>query len=51
LLSIELDQVWIPWLRRTAEGLGVKRPLKYIYRKLRGDPVALAAVSHGASPP
>ena len=40
LLSIEFDQVWVPWLRRTAEGMGVKKPLKFIYRKLLGDPVA-----------
>jgi hypothetical protein len=39
LLSIEIDQVWVPWLRRTAEGLGIKRPLKYLYRKMLGDPV------------
>jgi len=39
LLSIEVDQVFMPWLRRTAEGLGIKRPLKYLYRKMLGDPV------------
>ena len=51
LLSIELNQVWVPWIRRAAEGIGVKRPLKYLYRKFRGDPVALATASHGTSPP
>ena len=39
LLSIEFDQVWVPWLRRAAEGMGIKRPLKYLYRKMLGDPV------------
>jgi hypothetical protein len=39
LLSIEVDQVWVPWVRRMAEGMGVKRPLKYLYRKMLGDPV------------
>ena len=39
LLSVELDQVLIPWIRRTAERIGVKRPLKYIYRRVLGDPV------------
>jgi hypothetical protein len=39
LLSIEVDQVWLPWLRRLAEGMGVKRPLKYLYRKMLGDPI------------
>ena len=39
LLSIEVDQVWVPWFRRAAEGLGIKRPLKYLYRKMLGDPV------------
>jgi len=39
LLAVEVDQVWVPWLRRTAESLGVKKPLKYIYRRMLGDPV------------
>jgi hypothetical protein len=39
LLSVEFDQVLLPWIRRTAEGLGLKKPLKYVYRKLLGDPV------------
>jgi hypothetical protein len=38
-LSIEVDQVCLPWLRRAADGLGIKRPLKYLYRKMLGDPV------------
>jgi hypothetical protein len=43
LLSIEFDQVWLPWIRRTAEGMGLKKPLKYIYRRLLGDPVVTDA--------
>jgi len=39
LLTIEIDQVWVPWLRRVAESLGIKKPLKYVYRKMLGDPV------------
>ena len=39
LVTIEADQVWLPRIRRAAESLGVKTPLKYIYRKLLGDPV------------
>jgi hypothetical protein len=39
LLSIEVDQVWMPWIRKTAEGMGIKKPLKYVYRRLLGDPV------------
>jgi len=39
LLGIELDQVILPWLRRAAERLGIKQPLKYIYRRVLGDPV------------
>lgn len=39
LLNIELDQVWLPWIRRTAEGIGLKKPLKYVYRRLLGDPI------------
>jgi hypothetical protein len=43
LAEIEFDQVFIPWLRQTAEQVGVKRPLKYVYRKLLGDPVVTDA--------
>ncbi len=45
LLTIEFDQVWLPWIRRVAEGIGVKRPLKYVYRKFLGDPVTTSAGS------
>jgi hypothetical protein len=39
LLGTEVEEVWIPWIRRSAEKMGVKRPLKYIYRRFLGDPV------------
>ncbi len=39
LFDIEFNQVWLPWIRDTAERLGVKKPLKYVYRKFLGDPV------------
>ncbi len=39
LLGTELNEVWIPWIRRTAEKVGVKQPLKYVYRRFLGDPV------------
>jgi hypothetical protein len=39
LIDIEFNQVWLPWIRRTAEALGLKKPLKFVYRKFLGDPV------------
>jgi hypothetical protein len=41
-LGIEWDQVLLPGLRILSEGFGVKEPLKYVYRRLLGDPVAQA---------
>ena len=38
LLDIRLRYDILPWLRDTTERLGVKAPLKYIYRRMRGDP-------------
>jgi hypothetical protein len=35
----EAEYVWIPWLRDTSERLGIKRPLKYLYRAMLGDPM------------
>jgi hypothetical protein len=35
----EMNYVVMPWLRETAEAVGFKRPLKYLYRALRGDPI------------
>lgn len=39
LWQIEWDHVVMPWLRSLSERLGIKAPLKYLYRTLRGDPV------------
>ena len=38
-LNIEWGCVLLPWVRQLSERLGVKRPLKYLYRWARGDPV------------
>ena len=38
-LDIEWSYVVLPWIRELAERLGVKRPLKYLYRWVLGDPV------------
>jgi len=38
-LEPEINYVIMPWFRETAEKVGVKRPLKYVYRTLRGDPI------------
>jgi hypothetical protein len=37
--QIEWDMVVLPWLRTLSESLGVKRPLKYLYRRFLGDPI------------
>jgi hypothetical protein len=37
--QIECDQIVFPWFRTLSERLGVKRPLKYLYRRWLGDPV------------
>jgi hypothetical protein len=37
--QIEWQQIVLPWFRTLAEHLGVKRPLKYLYRLWLGDPV------------
>jgi len=33
------DQVILPWSRTLSEQIGIKRPLKYLYRRLLGDPI------------
>lgn len=38
--QIEWEQIVLPRLRTLAERLGVKRPLKYLYRLWLGDPVS-----------
>jgi len=37
--QIEWEQSVLPWFRTLSERLGVKRPLKYLYRRWLGDPV------------
>ncbi|HEX3991437.1 MAG TPA: hypothetical protein VHX39_09730 [Acetobacteraceae bacterium] len=37
--QIEWEQIVLPGLRTLSERLGVKRPLKYLYRRWLGDPV------------
>src|SRR5580658_5409236 len=37
--QIEWDQIVLPWFRTLSERLGIKRPLKYLYRRWLGDPV------------
>jgi hypothetical protein len=39
-LEPEKNYVIMPWFRQRAESLGLKQPLKYVYRSLRGDPIA-----------
>jgi hypothetical protein len=51
-LEPELNYVVMPWLRSRAEALGLKQPLKYLYRTFRGDPIAKAdAASEPLAPP
>lgn len=38
-LGIEMNYVIVPFIRSLAESLGVKRPLKYLYRSMLGDPL------------
>jgi hypothetical protein len=37
--QIEWEQTILPWSRTLSERIGIKRPLKYLYRRLLGDPV------------
>jgi hypothetical protein len=37
--QIELDQAVLPWLRTLSERIGIKKPLKYLYRRWLGDPI------------
>ena len=39
LWAVEWDHVMLPWLRRTAEAVGIKPLLKRVYRAILGDPV------------
>ena len=52
LLEPEKNYVIMPWFRQRAESLGLKRPLKYVYRSMRGDPIAKSdTVSNAFAPP
>jgi hypothetical protein len=37
--QIEWEQIVLPWFRGLSERLGIKAPLKYLYRRWLGDPV------------
>ena len=43
--EMQLTHRVLPWLRTVAERLGVKAPLKYVYRSFLGDPVKRASHS------
>jgi hypothetical protein len=58
LLEPEKNYVIMPWFRKQAESLGLKQPLKYVYRSMRGDPVVKGGPivrggpqSHALAPP
>ena len=34
-----MNYVIVPFIRSSAESLGIKRPLKYLYRSMLGDPL------------
>ena len=52
LLEPEKNYVIMPWFRARAESLGLKKPLKYVYRSMRGDPVVKGGMeSNGLRPP
>jgi hypothetical protein len=51
LLEPEINHVIMPWFREFAESLGLKKPLKYLYRTLRGDPILNESGDAALSPP
>lgn len=52
LLEPEKNYVIMPWFRERAESLGLKQPLKYVYRTMRGDPIVKGeSQPHGFAPP
>jgi hypothetical protein len=52
LLEPEKNYVIMPWFRERAEKLGLKQPLKYVYRSMRGDPIVkTGAHSNAFAPP
>jgi len=48
LLEPETNYVIMPWFRAKAESLGLKKPLKYVYRSMRGDPIVKAPANPNA---
>lgn len=52
LFEPEKNYVIMPWLRSRADALGLKKPLKYLYRSMLGDPIATTQPkSRGLSQP
>jgi hypothetical protein len=51
LLEPEKNYVIMPWFRAKAESLGLKKPLKYVYRSMRGDPIVKASGDSNAFAP
>ena len=51
LLEPETNYVIMPWFRAKAESLGLKKPLKYVYRSMRGDPIVKADANPNAFQP
>jgi hypothetical protein len=44
LFEPEKNYVIMPWLRKQAEVIGLKKPLKYVYRSMLGDPVGTTSL-------
>jgi hypothetical protein len=51
LLEPEKNYVLLPWLRAASEKLGLKRPLKYLYRSILRDPIGSEARDNRLAPP
>jgi hypothetical protein len=51
-LDPEINYVIMPWFRKIADSFGFKKPLKYLYRTLRGDPIVkVEGPCPGLTPP
>jgi hypothetical protein len=50
LLEPEKNYVILPWLRDRSEKIGLKKPLKYAYRSMLGDPIARESGNGLAAP-
>ena len=51
LLEPEKNYVIMPWFRERAESMGLKKPLKYVYRSMRGDPIVKQPATSNAFVP